>query len=265
MNIGDPEVPVPSPAIRVWTLHFPQGGRARVVQLESPEAAETILRALDLPRPRGLLLLHGGAAGLPEATRDRLRDLFFHGLAPLVAREGLAVLDGGTQAGVMQLMGEAMAAVRGHAPLIGVCPAAQVTWPQGPQDARRVPLEPHHTHFVLTPGQNWGEETFYLFALAQALNRTIPSLALLVDGGPVSLEEVRYNVRQVRPLLVVRGSGRLADALWQARQGRAPSGLPSEVVRYDRLFFIDLEQGPQALAEIVRRLLFSTQTTGGNP
>ncbi len=241
--------------MHVWTITFPSGHRARAVRLMRAEPPRRVLKALALPPARGVLLLHGGAARLPQALEPQLRDLFLRGLAPFLAHTGFTVLDGGTQTGVMALLGETCARLGIPNPRVGVCPAALVTWPQGPQGHERVPLEPHHTHFVLTPGETWGSETPHLFGLAQELSVGAPALALLVDGGEGTLREVLYNVRQGRPLLVVRGSGRLADALWRAHQEQRSTHLPPEAYTYEGLHWVDLSQGPEALYQALYRLL----------
>ncbi|MBL7063181.1 MAG: hypothetical protein ISS49_03090 [Anaerolineae bacterium] len=66
---------------------------------------------------------------MSSAEVTRLRRLLAEGVACVAAEEGITIIDGGTQAGVMQMIGEGRAAARDCALLLGVCPAALVSWP----------------------------------------------------------------------------------------------------------------------------------------
>lgn len=106
---------------------------------------------------------------------------------------------------------------------LGVCPAGLVTRPGGPPPASAAaaasssPLEPHHSHFVLVPASEWGGETSTMFAVAGAVaSRRVPTVALLANGGGISKKEVRAAVRAKLPVIVIEGSGRLADQIARA-------------------------------------------------
>jgi hypothetical protein len=71
------------------------------------------------------------------------------------------------------------------------------------------PLDPNHSHFVLVEGKEWGSETGTLFEIAAVLN--VPVLAILVNGGTVAKDELLQSVRRGWPVIVIEGSGRLAD------------------------------------------------------
>jgi len=236
---------------------FPDGNRARAVLTPIGAAGATIVAALELPPPRAVLLLNGGASDMSSAEMTQLHDLL-QAVAHLVVEEGITVIDGGTRAGVMQMMGEGYAAAGGRSPLIGVCPAALVCWPGGPADDHLTPLEHHHTHFVLTPGQRWGAETETMFALAAALNASAPSLAILVNGGSIARQEVLYNVRQKREIIVLQGSGRLADLIAAVVNGdmAPPDDEIATIVRDGRITVFDIVRGAKALATLIQWKLF---------
>ncbi len=223
-------------------ISFPNDNHAYAVFSSLRVPGTEIIRALALPLSRPVLLLHGGAGRLSENIRQHIQKFLIAEVAEIAANQNFTIMDGGTLAGVMQMMGEEYAAVKGRSPLIGVCPAACVTWPGKEIAPDLTPLEPHHTHFVLTPGDDWGAETATMFSLAAALSMRAPSLALLINGGAVSRAEVRYNVAQGREVLVIAGSGRLADALAAAMRGEA---LPDEeldaLVRQGRFKVFDID------------------------
>ena len=62
---------------------------------------------------------------------------------------------------------------------------------------------------MLVDGNEWGSETETLFEFAAAFN--VPVLAILVNGGAIAKDELLQSVRQNWPVIVIEGSGRLAD------------------------------------------------------
>jgi len=246
-----------------WTITFSNGNQARAVYVPTGAEGAAIAAALQLPPPRAVVMISGGASDMSPIEMARLRTLLVEGVARVAAEESITLIDGGTQAGVMQMIGEGRAARGGDAPLIGVCPAALVTWPGGPADDARVPLEPNHTHFVLTDGDRWGAETETMFALAAALSNGIPSVAVLANGGSIARDEVLHHVRQGREIIVIRGSGRLADEIAAAVGGgtEPPDDEVAAIVRNGCIAVFDIADGPEALAALVRQKLFGEAAT----
>ena len=97
------------------------------------------------------------------------------------------------------------------------CCTGVVMLPGEPQDdSSKCAVEPHHSHFVLAPSNDWGGETTTLFTLAKALTlsrlsvvradpRARPMAAVLANGGFISKQEVRGRVL-LRPLCFCFGS-----------------------------------------------------------
>jgi hypothetical protein len=106
-------------SIVVETIAFSNGHIARAVHAPENVDVSTILSALDLGSPRALAVITGGASGMSEDEINRVRPLLAGGLARLAAEEHIAILDGGTNAGVMALIGEGATAHRPTAPIIG--------------------------------------------------------------------------------------------------------------------------------------------------
>lgn len=156
------------------------------------------------------LLLVGGADFADAELLASLRS-FFAALAAACERTSSAVVDGGTDSGVMRLMAEARAAAGGSFPLVGVMPGGaldRTTSTGGPILPAR-----GHTLVLLVPGSAFGDETEWLFAAADHLAADGAAPAVVVNGGRLSLHEARLRLERGCPVIAVEGSGRAADDL----------------------------------------------------
>ena len=143
--------------MRKHTITFDNGNQAVVVTAGRDTDAQGILKALDIAQPHALIMVFGGAKGLDDSRKARLAELFTDAIAPAAVEVGALVIDGGTQSGVMAMMGEALARDGQGCELLGVAPAGKVTYPGDPSPANienSTPLEPNHSHFVLVEGNN---------------------------------------------------------------------------------------------------------------
>src|SRR6267142_7279466 len=141
---------------------------AHVVLESNADNVVEILRKLGLPEVRRpVIIVCGGAGELPSAVKPRLRQLFSRGIARAAAQLHAVILDGGTQAGVMEIVGTAVADLGRRTPLVGVAPAALVQ-AEGRPDGTRVPLDPNHSHLILTLGNEWGDELPMMLATAES-------------------------------------------------------------------------------------------------
>ena len=187
----------------------------------------------------------------------RVRPLLVDGVARLAAQRRIAILDGGTASGVMSLIGQGAARYDLSAPLIGVCPAAKVTWPGNPNPRAEAELEPHHSHFVLTPGEEFGAESAYLYTLAGTLGQQVPSLALIINGGSITYKETLLNVEQGREIVVFKGSGRAADAIATAwERGHSDDPLVAEIIQCGKISLFDVTEGPENLIALLQQKLW---------
>jgi len=164
---------------------------------------------------------------------QRLQTIFNQVLAPLAQALSLTVLDGGTDSGVIKMMGQARHAVAGEFPLIGVVPQGKAQLP-GPyhlnDDNSRHQLEPNHTRFFLIPGADWGSESIWLAEFATLIATGQRSLTILINGGKVALTDLIANLSTGRPALVIAGSGRLADTIAAVMAGTPPADVDPQVL-----------------------------------
>src|SRR5438045_5611389 len=127
------------------TVTFENGNRAVVVTAPQDTGAKAIVDALAITLPRAVILLFGGAAGLDDSRKAHLATLFADGVAPVAAELGALIIDGGTQSGVMAIMGEAVARSPGTSQLLGIAPKGKITHPELSDASARsdgTPLEP---------------------------------------------------------------------------------------------------------------------------
>ncbi|MBE9177607.1 hypothetical protein IQ268_03320 [Oculatella sp. LEGE 06141] len=239
-------------------LTFSNGFTAQAKQIQHQDELVTTLNDFGLHQPRPVLVIIGGASQVSEADLARLQSLFVDVLAPLAEELGIFVIDGGTDAGVMRLMGDARSITGGRFPLIGVAPVGRVSMPNRPiLDAETTPLEPNHTHFMLVPGSNWGDESPWLAQIASLLADGAPSVTVLVNGGAIALIDVQENVKAGRPIVVIKGSGRLADEIAMAvRQVEPEVREPVSVVLRDgQISLFDLSEPTTNLEDLLRQKL----------
>jgi len=208
---------------------FPNDNRAQLVTAPAGAEAADILKTLGIEPPEALIIVVGGAATLDDAIKSDevlkscLTQLFSRGIARAAVKAEALIIDGGTQSGVMALMGQGVADRGRKSVLLGVAPAGKVTYPGGPAEGSledSAPLDPNHSHFVLVESDEWGDETDTMFELAKALGKEIPVVTMLVgselDG--IAKDEVLHSVRQGWPVIVIEGSGRLADRIAKLRK-----------------------------------------------
>jgi TRPM family ion channel len=244
--------------MRKSTITFGNGIRAVIITASRDASAKAILDALDVASPRAVILLFGGAAGLDDSRKAHLAALFADGVAKAAAELDALIIDGGTQSGVMAMMGEAVARDGRRSQLLGMAPTGKVTYPGGPAPASiadGAPLEPNHSHFVLVESNDWGGETETMLELARAFNS--PTVAILVNGGAIAADEALRTVRNRWPLLVIEGSGRFADQLSAAtRDGQSAKSVEvDEIARSGCVALFHVDQGAEKLRDELRRML----------
>ena len=83
------------------------------------------------------------------------------------------------------------------------------------------PLDTNHTHFILTPGNEWGDESPWLANIPTHLTKEGRSVAVLINGGNISRDQdVPNNMNAGRTVLVIEGTGRAADEFAAATEHR---------------------------------------------
>ncbi|KAM8855420.1 transient receptor potential cation channel subfamily M member 2 isoform 2-T2 [Spinachia spinachia] len=227
---------------------------ARVATDTSSEILYQLLtKQWKLSPPNLLISVTGGAKNF--YLKARLKSMFHRGLTKVAQTTGAWIITGGTHAGVMKHVGQAVrdhalsSSTQGQIVAIGVA-----TWgiihnrdalvnPEGcfPADyemdiegqGRLSCLDNNHTHFLLvddgTQG-NYGVEIELRSSLERCITRkrlgnkdsrvTIPAVCVVLDGGPGTLNTIYNAMLNGTPCVILEGSGRIANVIAQV------AGLP---------------------------------------
>lgn len=240
-------------------LTFDNGQTALAIQVNQQAELPNALKEIGLSDSRPVLVVVGGASKISEADFIRIQRLFVEVLAPIAETLGAYVVDGGTDAGVMRLMGAARTQIGAKFALVGVTPADKVALPSELEtDSDLTRLEPSHTHFLLIPGSNWGDESPWISDIATVLGGGTPSVTVLLNGGEITFKDAFYSVNAGRLVVVIAGSGRTADILAGALAGNSTDDRAQNLAKSGKLQcinLIDIESGVDNLGEMIKSLL----------
>ncbi len=229
---------------------------AKAIQVHSLVDLSEALSKIGLDQKCPTLVLVGGASGIGEEDKARLQQLFTQEIAPLAQELGVAVVDGGTDAGIMQFMGQARTERGGTFPLIGVAALGTVILPDAPAPSSdAAPLEPNHTHFILVPGTNWGDESPWIAQIASEVSQGCPSATMVVNGGEITFQDVSYSVQANRPVVTLDGTGRTADKLAAALRGEATDQRAEQLAASGKMQAIALIEHPARLTAVIKEIL----------
>lgn len=225
---------------------FPSGKTALVVRHRPGARPPQMLASLGLRTPRMVILVLGGADNFDPAARPRVQRLCTLAILPAAVENGAIIVDGGTDTGIMAMIGQAAAEqLSGRPPLLGVAPAARVAVPV--EAPAGVPLEPNHTHFVLVSGDQWGGESPILTEVTEALAGGNPVVTILANGGQYARRELMQAVRHKWPVIVLQGSGRLADQVCAPENDQELA----EIVHKNRFEIFPIDGEPERLQELI--------------
>ncbi len=176
----------------------------------------------------------GGAGNWTDS--EKISSMIREALVIIGSERKLLIGDGGTDSGIMKITGQAVDRLvneEGHdCLLLGVAPKEHVRYPGwdglSEEGIEVLNPEPNHTHLIVVKsnlkiGQmgTWGNETDVMYRLFNRLAIGKKSVGLVVNGGGITLDEVVKNLEQGRNLVVLKGSGRAADAIASIVEGKA--------------------------------------------
>jgi hypothetical protein len=184
-----------------------RGLTVNAVNITEDHEISQALTELEIPHPKPVIVLVGGAGGIGFWDKFPMRKAI-RIVSRLAEETGSVVVDGGTQAGIMKEIGAQRKRNTFSFPLIGVVFDSLLI-----QQEPKSILDPNHTHFFLIPGEDWGDESSWISKIATAVAGGQKSITILVNGGNISRADVQYSLLENRPAFVMRGTGRMADEI----------------------------------------------------
>ncbi len=232
-------------------IRFPNDHSRPAVRVTGSVDYPALIHALDLPCPSPTIFISGGADKMELESATSMRSTLEDGLARFLEAHQISLIDGGTFSGVMALIGFARQRRNYSFPLVGVTPEKQVSFPDDAHPQKPTNLDPGHSHFVLTDGDQFGSESEVIINLAYALSGAgeMRRLGIIINGGEIVKREAYWcSTREPRfPLLVLEGSGRFADELAQSRTTGSSDPMIRAILDQGIVHFTSLKAGSENL------------------
>jgi len=208
------------------------GGPARYACLSSKTSADKVLKVLTdawkQKKPSVLLSVSGSAQDM--RLDPYLKDLFTRGLASAARCTDAWVFTGGTDTGVMELAGSALAGQSGRTPCIGFASWKMISHRdvlkrRGEErnyrkltanSSKSAALDKNHTHFFLVDNgsDEWGAEIALRADVEEELQKqNVPLVLLVLGGGPNTVDQVVASAIAGAQVLLVKESGGFALAM----------------------------------------------------
>jgi hypothetical protein len=241
-----------------FTIQFENGHTAVAVRSPIHGDRAKVAEALDLGELNTACFISGGAGGMSPQEMERTRPLIEDGLARFAEEYAVAIIDGGTDSGVMKMVGDVRQARGYHFPLIGIAPIGAVQFP-GYTNEKGYPINSGHSHFVFTDGAEFGSESEMIARLPHAIAGGGQVFGIIINGGEIVRQETYDRAMSpdvAVPLLVMAGSGRFSDIL-----ARSLRGEPTEddkvrgILQKSDVRLIAVEYGPGPLYAELKRFL----------
>jgi len=187
------------------------------VEVTTYDDLSQALLCLGLETCAPVIVVVGGAGGVQEENQTAIHQVI-EVITQAAKDLNAVVVDGGTHSGIMKIIGQIRSEKGYQFPLVGVCAIDTVTWPGQSRGFlrkfrdQRAPLDHNHTHFILVPGDKWGDESTWIVEVATRMAGKLPSVAILINGGQIARDhDIPNNLKAGRTVFVIEGTGRAAD------------------------------------------------------
>lgn len=254
----------------------------RMLALDATQAAPDVdaLVADVRQSADAFVFLSGGASKMSDTAKSQLIGLFKAFAMMSHSGHRFAVGDGGTKAGIMEAAGNARAEACGAFRLVGVSPAPEIA-------PGKTQIDPNHSEIIAVTNAPWleeqkgygwepswgfwGSETRAMYQVFGRMAEGKKSVTIVANGGGITLDEVKENVKQRRQMLVIHGSGRVADAICEVVLGlpHTPSADPKVEEEFAKLLgkvqkanlpkdlftMYAVSAGPEGFASAIQTLL----------
>ncbi|NES80883.1 MAG: hypothetical protein F6K10_05470 [Moorea sp. SIO2B7] len=239
-----------------YIYFFENYSTGKAIQVNDFSELSDSFQNLELDVSRPTIVIVGGASKISKEEMNHLQKFFLKVIAPLAESLDAVVVDGGTDAGIMRLIGQAHTKIRATFPLIGVAAIGTVHLPDTPNyNPDSAPLEPNHTHFLLVPGSNWGDECPWISRTANILSEGYSSVTLVINGGEITWQDILYSIEAKRPIITLEGSGRTADKLAAAVRGEFFDERTSKIIAEGDVQAINIRHSVRKFKKILTEIL----------
>lgn len=246
---------MPNEQYSSFMIRFDEGRYTPAVIIPPKGNVKIVVEKFGLRTPRHVLFLSGGAGLMSVDDMDKTYGLFNDCVAPFAEQRDMIVIDGGTDSGVMKMLGEIREANGYHFPLVGIAPRLKVSYPSFDNPDAEAALQRGHSHFVLIESNDWGAESQTIVDLTRAIaGGERQMMGMLVNGGQIAEQDIylatsnpQDKAREI-PILVLEGSGRKADEVSMAyKSGFTSSKLIRAIIKGGDIRIAHLGDGANAL------------------
>lgn len=250
--------------LQPFNIEFSNGNHAAACRVTPAHPANEPLEVLRIGTPQPVIFISGGAGGMSDKDRKDTQKMMLE-VARFAQANNVVVVDGGTEAGVMDMIGEARKKSRCTFPLIGVSPLGKVNFPGHNNPASEAVLEDSHSHFILVDGDEWGAESKTIMKLVHTLceGDAMPAVGILINGGGIALHEVYLasTTEHKIPMIVIEGSGRTADTISTAfRAGRTSQRIVQAILDGGDIQLVGSVEAPETIYDHLRQRFASKQS-----
>lgn len=234
-----------------FNMVFANGNTAKAVRIKSSKMVGEALATLQMTEPRPVIFVSGGAGGMSDKDKRLTRNII-EAVGDFAEERNAVIVDGGTESGIMQMLGDVRRAHDHKFLLIGVSPLGKISYPGYKNPNEEAYLEDSHSHFVLVDGEEWGAESEAIVLLTKMLsgNGKQPSIGILINGGRIAMQEVYLATTHERKMsiIVLEGSGRAADDISTAfRTGKANQKILQAILAGGDIQLVGTIEGPDAM------------------
>lgn len=240
---------------KTFEIHFEEGRTSTGIRVDQNTPADEILNALNVDVPAPCIFISGGAGGMSAEDIEKTRQIMDEGVAKFASEHGITVIDGGTESGVMQMIGEARRSHHYSFPLIGVAPYGKIQYPGHINPDNEAELDGNHSHFVLVNSDEWGGESQTIVDLTRGVcgGKKQHALGILINGGKIAQQDIYLATAKGDhkiPILVLEGSGRFAEELATAfRTGHANQQLLKAIIQGGDIKLLATGEGVETMVE----------------
>ena len=210
---------------------------------------------INLPAP--VVMLVGSTAKLGNPVAERVNNLFSSGIAVAAAVSSAIVIDGGLKNDVGAA--EPTAAVRPFLHLIGISAA------KGRYDASPLLRWGHNQHIVVRCSAK--QMPIVRLKLAQIIvGEQCRGVVVVAAGMPEESIVLLKAVQLGWAIVVIAGSGGLAEKVIDAKQGNSNDRELKKIANYGNTFVFQEGLGPEDLRSMIRmHIMITSAMTVGTP